>query len=361
VNTGGGSGQVQGPVELKQLQSLIPVETYIVNNPSAAVAEEKKLGLGYQSPNDPNYFVPYWDPGKDATIVSSAIDQAEPFQAIVSGLEGYGYPDSLIATSIIQVCSNYFQSVRGDGNYYHAASALGFPYDYQVTEPIYGINPYTTAEQQAIAAQNPTFTLSATGTFSLGTPVWANHLGGEIVNLAFPFNDTNTQSVASMIATALQTYFAPQAGAILYGIHNNFDAILKTALPDVSSRMIQYCQQVGNGYNFGNMISPTPFTPGEMQFLNQSQYYNPIQIHPPTFGDSFALTILSGVPPWIANGGAQATYEQQVSYYGLDPNTFMPLVLKNYAHRLHLWMQASKLPLIPEISLLKPFADLYDV
>jgi len=361
VNTGGGVGQVQGPLERQQLLSLLPVQTYIVTHPSEAVAEEKKLGLGFQSPNDPNYFVPYWAPENDMKYVSSAIDAGDTFNSIVSGLKSYGYPDPSIADTICQICANYFQAVRGTGNYWQVASALGFPYNYQVTDPIFGINPYTDAQQQEIMKENPgDFTPSPQGTLSQTSPVWANHIGGETVNLCFPFNDVNTQKVASLIHTALLTYFDSQQGAILYGISNNYDDTIANALPDVATRMYQYCEQQGNGYSFGNMLSPTPFTPTQRQYLSQSQYYNPIQEHPPTFADSFAITILSGVSPWIQNGGSTVTYEKQTSYYGLDPNLFQPLVLKNWAHRLNLWMSKSKLPIIPEISLLKPFAALYD-
>jgi hypothetical protein len=358
------AGQVTGPLELQQFQAVMPVATYIITHPTQTVAEEKKLGLGFQSPNDPTYFVPYYSPEKDATYVSAAISNGVPFNAIISSLTNAAYTPQAAVDTICMICSNYFQSIIGPGNYTAPNYIPGFAYDFQVLEPIFGINPYTQAQQQAIAAQDASWTMSPTGTLTQTSSTWANHIGGETVNLCFPFNDKNTQSVASLIHTALLTYYDSQAGAILYGINNNFDNILATALPDVSSRLYAYCQQVtqqtGVPYSFVDLFSPTPFTPSQKQYLSQSQYYNPVSIHEPTYGAAFAAVILSGTSPWIPNGGQQSTYEKEVSYYGIDLQNFIPLVTASWAHTLNLWIQQSKLPVIPEISLLQPFATLYD-
>jgi hypothetical protein len=108
------------------------------------------------------------------------------------------------------------------------------------------------------------------------------------------------------------------------------------------------------------MFSKCPFTPAQKQFLSQSQYYNPFGISPPGFTDSFCMTIMAGTMPWDIQSGETVTYENITSYYGLDPTVFQPLVIKTWARRIHLWLATSKLPVTPEMSLLKPFADLYD-
>jgi hypothetical protein len=378
-NTSGNVGQVQGrnttdpsqpnfmqpSMEDMQLASLAPVKRYIVTHPAEVVAWQKKFGYGFQSPNDPNYFIPYYAVEKDMAYVSSALDQAVPFNSIVSSMGSYGYPDTSKADHIIMICSNYRQAIRGSSsNWQVTAQALGFPYLYQISDPMFAINPYTPDQQIALAKQDAGFVQSPTGTFSLGSTNYTNTLGGEVVNLCFPFADKNTESVGSLIANALLTYFGQQSQAQLYGIHSNFDGIIANALPDVSTRMYTYCQQ--NGLTFGDFFSPTPFTAAQKQFLSQSQYYNPTGIHPPTFAGCIAEAILAspltGIGPWVPfaqSPSTGATYEQKNSYYARNPD-FIAYVLKNMAHGLHLWMQASKLPVIPDKSLLQPFADLYD-
>jgi hypothetical protein len=111
-------------------------------------------------------------------------------------------------------------------------------------------------------------------------------VGGEIVKMAFSFGDTNTQGVASMIQVAGLTYRGGQAVAELYGTSNNCDNTLQTALPGVISGLPAHCQnastQFGILYDPPDMISPTPFTPAQKQFLSQSKFYNSFSIHPPT-------------------------------------------------------------------------------
>jgi hypothetical protein len=356
-------GQVQGPVELQQIADQKKVATYLIRNPIETYNQEKAIGYGQQSPNDPNYFVPYWTLEADQPHILAAIRGGESWKAIISNLTEYGYPDDVIADIICLLCADYFTAIEGDGNYWHMANAVGFPYGFQIREPTFGINPYTDEQQTAIAAKDLNWIPSPRGTLSFTSTTWANHVGGELVNLCFPFSDDATENVASMIHLAFLTYFDNQRGAILYGIKDNFDKTISVNIPDVRSRLLAYCQQAEKQYaipyTFGDLISPTPVTPDMKKYLSQSKYYNPNGLHPPTFGDSMVCTILAGNMPWISNGGVPATYENLKSYYGLVQG-FLSLVIKDWAHRTHLWQASSKLPLIPEISLLKPFADLYD-
>jgi hypothetical protein len=346
-----------------QLADALKVATELILNEADTLATEQtmKLGLSDQA----GAFRPFCSSANDLVLLRGQLTGG--FQQGYNFLHNRGYPDTRAADLICLVLGDMFTSFDPSTNYSIAASVLGFPTDYIITDPVWFIEPVFTPAQIASTLQqdaSATWANNPAGSLSGALTAWAYHVGGEKIHLCFPVV-AGGASVQSYIATVLDTYSSAQKGAILAEVGHNFDAIM-LQVPGVAAAIMAYCQQqsatFGIPYGPADMINATPLTPTAKIFLSQSQYYNPFSCSPPRFGMEFASAILAGTSPWILGGGQQATYENQTSAYGLDTN-FMDQVVKRWAVDMHGYLKNSPLPYgdtDEEITLLKPFADCYD-
>ena len=385
VPYGNVGGQVSGSLEAQQRQDAKKVAGYMSEHPQDAQNEQLKLHLYQQSPNDPNYRVYYWSLDNDWVHCKTALFNGASLENVVATLKSSGYTDKAASDLLCLNLGDYITEISlpsGVSSNAILAQVLGASLADRVLDPVCSINPgYTPAQIQAILAQDAgaTFVSTPPGTITDSITVWANHLGGEHVNITCPagFDANKWGSATSYIRTCFSTRWDIQNQEILFSLDTNFLAHYAD-VQALGQFLVAYCQQAGqaNGiaYNFGDLISPVPITPTMKKYLSQSAYYNPVNLHPPTRAGAFINLMLAGWNPLVLSTDPNANPAkkidpavgpfpgQPVSQLG-NNNTFDQLVLQTWAKEI-LNYQAAQPPGCPplhegEASLLIPFANLY--
>lgn len=344
-------GQVDAITEGKQRADALKVANRITAFPDEAIAVEVSKKFGQQSQVDPTRFVPYWTPEKDRLIVIQNMQTGSGFMDIVNALRQAGYLDMQIADTICLVFSDYFvnfnlpsgQLPRGAATI--LAQILGVPMANRYRDPVFYIDP-------------------ATGNISTGISEqvsWIDHVGGEWVNFAVPFQTTHYISAMSYIETCFNTRYNPQNGGILMSLGADF----LNHFADVTALGVEldtYC--VAQGINMGDLICQTPITPTQKKYLSQSKFYNPLNENPPTYAGAFIEMMLAGTNPLVLKSDPNSSAPDII-------DTPLPNVLgnNNAADELALQTWATKIlnyyAAQPagrpnnEQSLLMPFAKLF--
>jgi hypothetical protein len=203
----------------------------------------------------------------------------------------------------------------------------------------------------------------------VGNTSWTNHLGGEWVNAVDPVGSKNFGAAMSYMNIAFNTRFSAQAGAILVSLTPAFLDLYQNVqgfLNDISPFLTNANGTIS--YNLEDLISPTPITPAQKQYLSVSQYFNNVNVHPPTYAGVFIeCALVSGLQPLVP-----ASYTGTLGvdcFTQSDPpktstvctnNDFDALVMKTWAQRITAY-ESSVASIMPphETSLLLPLAKHY--
>jgi hypothetical protein len=353
-----------GQVNADQEQALIAdakatVIPYFMN-PANLAAYQAALAL-----------VPWggWFSGCNDQTVLDNMNTGSGFDDIVTALGSAGYPQTPIADCFLRVAADYFTQFSlpsGVGSNAILAKILGVAAAWRIMDPIQFINPST--------GQSTVYDFSLPLADWLdqqpaGPISWANHLGGEWVNVADPVGSKNFGAAMSYLNMCFNTRFSAQAGAMLVSLTPAFLDLYQNVqgfFSDISPFLTS-----ANGvipYNLEDLISPTPLTPSQKGYLPVSELFNDVNEHPPTYAGVFIeCALTSGLQPLVP-----ASYTGTLGcncFTQSDPpktsavctnNDFDTLVMKTWAQRITAYESSVPAGQAPhETSLLLPLAKRY--
>lgn len=335
-------GSVDAITEAAQRADAMIVANAITSNPDDLAAERAQfdkadpMQVGWVNDSSPAMGSVFSDINKITSEWQSGSDVSDAILCLLRG----GYADRPAANAVCKAIG--LPPRDGIGI---TASMQGVPNGSSLMKRIYPGFAYTIRDPVFFVDQK-------TGQLSQTLTAWAYHIGGEEVNIVFPFQSVNAGPAYSFINVCLLVRFDMQAKGILGGLRPNFLRLREKVIA-FNAEMEAYAENQSKLHNVPfttkDLISPVPVIAYDKKWLSVSDFFNPISLCPPTYGDRFVQRILHGDSPIVpagTPGSIGVEYEGWKSPLAVDP-TFYEAVAKDFALALKEWVDADQGRLYP--------------